>query len=415
MVEDVCASIVESILMTKDSACHVICETKVLLEKVHMLLANRRSVLVVTGDTPSHEQFHCAKAWASGTHDVLVSTIVALVGNENKKCKKIVIGGFLYNVSSLVQAIGRLRPDQRGHDARVEVFYYPITAQAKEDAKQTEGNSFQELRSASCLQDDCFGDYSQIFSPVGLQKILAMKTGCFLQSLSSCYGFARQPCLQCALCIQSTIQARPDVQVSALMQGSSGGLKRVPSQQLSLPVDSKRGRTDVESNVESAMEYALEANQEEKRIRRLADSVFRELLYRCLFCGSSTCVGECGRGCYRCGDRLHHTNGCSYTFKKLSLILANKGVCFGCFDTRLRGIEHHTMKDCPMRRRLKRLLFVDRERRKVQFEQYIRLIYTDEMSFLRVVSSFSGQVTLGRYVPFSLSYDYTFSNATCSY
>ena len=87
IVQDVGAFIVESVLMNMDSACHVICDTKLLVERVVTLLANRRSVLVVTGDTPSHEQVQCAKDWASGTRDVLVSTIVALVGNENKRCK----------------------------------------------------------------------------------------------------------------------------------------------------------------------------------------------------------------------------------------------------------------------------------------------------------------------------------------
>ncbi|KAG9285932.1 hypothetical protein G9A89_021678 [Geosiphon pyriformis] len=80
----------------------------------------------------------------------------------------------------------------------------------------------------------------------------------------------------------------------------------------------------------------------------------------------------------------------------MALILSNKGVCFGCFDTRQRGIEYHTMKDCPLRRRLRRLLFADRETRKMAFEPYLRLLYTDEMTFLHVVSTFSDRAMLGR-------------------
>lgn len=155
-------------------------------------------------------------------------------------------------------------------------------------------------------------------------------------------------------------------------------------------------RGSIESDVKSAQEYAVEASHEERRIRRLADNVVRDLLYRCIICGSAACIGECGRWCYRCGDPLHDTNSCSFTIKKLSLILANKGVCFGCFDTRQRGIDYHTMKDCPLRRRLRRLLFADRARRKNQFEPYLRLIYTDEMTFLNIVSTFSDGANLGR-------------------
>ena len=392
VVQNLETSIVESVLTCMDSACHVICDTKVLVDKVGKLLSNRCNLLSVTGDTPSHEQMQCARDWASGTYDVLVSSTVALVGNENKKCRKIVVGGFLYNVSSLVQAIGRLRPPQRGPGAVVEVLHLPFNQKVLKDANETEVNSFRELVSATCLKEDCRDDYSKIFSPVGLQNFLLTKEGCYLQTLSSYYGYARCKCMNCQLC--HTVKKIGDDDTSRVVSASPQ--KRL--QQTGSPESNKRGKLYIDSNVETAMEYAAEASHEEKRIRRLADNVFRELLFRCVLCGEAACIGECGRWCYRCGDRYHSTNSCSFTPKKVALILANKGVCYGCYDTRQRGTEYHKMKDCPLRRRLKRLLFVDREKRNIQFEDYLRLIYADEITFLKVVSSFSEQVTLGRYV-----------------
>ena len=427
IVENLAQSIVESVLSCKASACHVICDTKVLVEKVTCLLANHRSLLTVTGDTPSHEQMRCAKDWATGAHDVLVSTIVALVGNENKQCRKIIVGGFLYNVSSLVQAMGRLRPEQRGPGSIVEVIRLPLQQTDTKVARETETNSFQELVSASCLNVNCKEDYSNNFSPVGLQKIQTMKQGCYLKTLSLFYGYARPPCLNCRLCYhgldsQDDVASKSSGVPSPTHNKRTGTFhssaspqnkhvrgvqecavesrhelnKRTGSFHLGFSPQNKLFRGSIESDVKSAQEYAVEASHEERRIRRLADNVFRELLYRCIICGSAACIGECGRWCYRCGDPLHDTNSCSFTIKKLSLILANKGVCFGCFDTRQRGIDYHTMKDCPLRRRLRRLLFADRARRKIQFEPYLRLIYTDEMTFLNIVSTFSDGANLGR-------------------
>lgn len=137
-------------------------------------------------------------------------------------------------------------------------------------------------------------------------------------------------------------------------------------------------------------------NSKEKKIRRLADGVLRELMYRCIACGYADCIGECVRGCYRCGDRYHQTNACSYNIQKLSVILANKGVCFGCFDSRQRGIQSHDIRKCPLKRRLKRLLFLDKEKRQGSFECYLRNLYADDLSLTKMIASFSDKIKFGR-------------------
>ena len=59
-------------------------------------------------------------------------------------------------------------------------------------------------------------------------------------------------------------------------------------------------------------------------------------------------------------------------------------------------MESHDMKSCPLKRRLKRLVFLDHQKRGNDFSDYLRNLYTSEMSFVRMVASFSDKTSLGR-------------------
>jgi hypothetical protein len=122
---------------------------------------------------------------------VLVLTVVAfLVGKENTRlCKTIVVGGFLFNVSSLVQAIGRLRPGQR-----VQVVCFPIRTANRQDAEQKCLVLLSEMLEAGCVTTDSRQQFASLFLHVGLQEVLSLKEGCYLQHLSKFYGFVRLPC-----------------------------------------------------------------------------------------------------------------------------------------------------------------------------------------------------------------------------
>jgi hypothetical protein len=76
--------------------------------------------------------------------------------------------------------------------------------------------------------------------------------------------------------------------------------------------------------------------------------------------------------------------------------IVNKGVCYGCFDTRQHLMVDHDMKSCPLKRRLKRLVFLDHQRRGSSFDEYLRQLYSSEMNFVRMVASFSDMTSLGR-------------------
>ena len=344
-VLDIANSVIECVRKHRVGACHVICATKLLVQQISQVLRKDMKVLAVTGDSEHEDQLTCSKEWYEGTHDVLVSTIVALVGNENRLCRTIVMGGFLYNVSSLVQAVGRLRPEQRGQDSHVYVFRLPFRSNDRKEAKNIGTDSFNERLNAGCLTEVNRDDYFNLFSPTGLQELLSMKRGCFLRKLSSFYGFQRDQCSRCTNCrlLKEPPQQPTDTDESNLQ-----------SRKRPLPLEgavqnTKKERSSSLSPISTNKVAATAASQNERILRRRAEWVFCELLYRCVSCGNADCNGECVKGCYRCGDKHHFTNVCVYTSTKISNILLNKGVCFGCFDTRQRGMTNHNIKECPKR------------------------------------------------------------------
>jgi len=202
VVRDVTKEIVNFVLSSRVGACHVLCSSTTLVATITEELSKTLKVLSITGDSTWQDQVRCAKSWSKGDHDVLVSTVVALVGNENKFCKTIVVGGFLFNVSSLVQAIGRLCPSQSGQDSIVKVFHTKFFSADCVTASETGGNLFREALEAGCVNDSDRDMFMAVYAPVGLQEVLLMRDGCYLQKHSSVFGFALATCTRCGLCLQ---------------------------------------------------------------------------------------------------------------------------------------------------------------------------------------------------------------------
>ena len=407
VVDDIATSVVQYVLHSRVGACHVLCSSIALVDAISVGLSSKHlRVLSTTGDSPYHDQIACAKSWFRGGYDVLVSTVVALVGNENKECKTIVVAGFLFNVSSLVQAIGRLRPEQRGATSKVHVFRFPFRSGNRRDAKLQSEQLFDEIVQAGCLTEASRDLFVSLFTPVGLQEILLSKDGCYLQHLSRMYGFVRLPCDRCGLCLEkqsSPISAPSSNVMSTKRSCISGNNALTQTSPVSVPSSTKSCKPPPtkrlctsSDNVLLGRQIGEEKNKDIKDLSRKAQWVFCELKYRCLSCGKSICNGECAGGCFRCGSRQHGYAGCKYDATYLAKVLPNKGVCFGCFDTRQHQMKAHDMKSCPYKRRLKRLVFLDHQKRGINFEEYLRRLYSSEVSFVSMVASFSDRTSLGR-------------------
>ena len=419
--KDVTDSIIKFVLESRVGACHVLCSTVWMVQVVATaLLSAKLKVLSIIGESPYQTQISCAKSWSKGGYDVLVSTVVGLVGNENKFCKTIVVGGFLFNVSSLVQAIGRLRPSQRGTESKVQIFNFPTRPVDLADHAEKSATLFSEVCEAGCVEESTKDMFMKIFAPVGLHHVLSLRHGCFLQELSGYYGFVRLPCNRCGLCLRdgrsALLNLSPeDTQLvhkdDELLPSQATDITTVsgavvnPYKKKRAPVNDvdidsvKKHRPGGSDSVATSQKTSEETSKVARHLCREAKWVFCELLYRCMVCGTAACNGEmCLNACYRCGDRYHKTNVCTFGNTRLAKILANKGVCFGCFDTNQHTMVKHVMVKCPLKRRLKRLMFLDHDRKGSSFDDYLRKLYSSELSFVTMVASYSKDTMLGRYV-----------------
>jgi len=96
---------------------HIFGQTKGLCkrfrDKLRKIVDPDVNVFSITGGATEEEKKQVMLAIQGGKCHVLLTTTCALVGFENKLVRSVLVLGFLYNVPSVVQAAGRLRPSQR--------------------------------------------------------------------------------------------------------------------------------------------------------------------------------------------------------------------------------------------------------------------------------------------------------------
>lgn len=96
------------------SGVHILCSRKSEAEAIHKALKDKEfNCGLATSDSLDEDREQAANAWANGELDILTTTSLGVVGNENKNCRVILIVGLLYHLSNIIQCIGRLRSSQR--------------------------------------------------------------------------------------------------------------------------------------------------------------------------------------------------------------------------------------------------------------------------------------------------------------
>jgi hypothetical protein len=69
--------------------------------------------MLVSSDTPGEDLKTVSFKWGNREFDILLSSSIALVGNENPFCQFVASAGYLFDVMQVVQGFGRLRPYMR--------------------------------------------------------------------------------------------------------------------------------------------------------------------------------------------------------------------------------------------------------------------------------------------------------------
>jgi superfamily II DNA helicase RecQ len=315
--DDCIAAVVQELEMRVSScpeaAVHVICTTKdqagaITTSCSAPSLSHLRRELV-SSDTPREQQERISAAWAEGTVDVLVSTTCALVGNESSRCRAVLICGNLYNLKSLVQAIGRLRPTQR-EGGLVGIF---LTRMEPYKMRENDEQLVQRLQHRSLLDDRAKDSFMRVGTLTGLRDWASDVAGCRIASLSRAFEIIVDPCRACDVC-----RAQPVAVLADLAAGER----------------------------QKSLHHAQEAGRALHYLKKY-----------CMVCGQEGCDGDnadcVGRGCLRCGSSSHSSKGCPINYGTI----AEGRFCHGCLDCKSRpGFERHAIQDCPFQRRIRRLL-----------------------------------------------------------
>ena len=129
------------------------------------------------------------------TFKVLISTSVALVGNENPRCRYLACAGYLYDSVQIVQAFGRLRKNMWTSIGQV---LFAVPEQLSEFRISEDQQRFTRLLHQKILSSDDYGNYKATMTSGGVRDWLAnaslAQNDCALKILSTSFGKQRDVC-----------------------------------------------------------------------------------------------------------------------------------------------------------------------------------------------------------------------------
>ena len=180
-------------------AIHIFAPTKNHAQKIHDDIRKKFPVVavgLVTSELKDHGDI--ASKWKSSSLSVLVSTTSALVGNENPKCRHVIICGTIYNILNVVQAFGRLRPTQRKAGGSIFFYVDKITPQQAQLMVGKMTPEFEHLRNRKLIPNN-IATFRKYLSPLGIHDWVH-QDGCLLRNLSALLGKTISDCGICCVC-----------------------------------------------------------------------------------------------------------------------------------------------------------------------------------------------------------------------
>ena len=175
----------------------------------------------ISSDTDRAELNEVASLWSKGELDVLISTTIALVGNENPFCRHVAVAGYLFDSMQIVQAIGRLRNYMRSPTGRI---YFSVPAMLPMIRIQEDENRLTRLVNEKIISKQ--SDLQQFRATMTSSGVrdwvmdLAQPScgSCPLKKLSVSFGKSRQICGVCISCLSndklSSTQNEAMIQIS---------------------------------------------------------------------------------------------------------------------------------------------------------------------------------------------------------
>lgn len=118
---------------------------------LELLTSKSVNCAFVSSDTQAEELKTVASKWGKGEFDILISTSIALVENENPLCRFIACAGYLFDAMQVVQGFGRLRQYMRSNIG--QIFFAAPEALSKKRTEDDKGR-FTRLLNENLLSEE---------------------------------------------------------------------------------------------------------------------------------------------------------------------------------------------------------------------------------------------------------------------
>ncbi|CAJ1963577.1 unnamed protein product [Cylindrotheca closterium] len=293
---------------------HVFCWTKRDCAKIYdclLEIVTLNQIGVVTSDTSEEARQGASKTWFNGGWKILISTTCCLVGNENLNCKTVICFGHMYNLASLIQAMGRLRVNQRNGCKAICFLDVDKEVDAASDL-------MAHLSCCGLLSDAV----RKFVGPTSLNNFYRTSE-CRIALATKEFGARLVPnCGECDNCVTTRIQER---------------------------------KVNMNCDAQQKHEAEVEINREFSSLRDKMDAA-------CVVCERVSCKGEdCMTGrCHICGIEGHNTKECTMRNCKPKDSLEGRA-CRNCWTF---GPDHSSYK-CK-HRRWKRLVLYNGSPRQIK-------------------------------------------------
>ncbi len=239
---------------------------------------------------------------------VLISTTIGLVGNESTKTQTVCIVGLLYNIPSIIQCLGRIRPQRRTDDSQCTIFTNESYNFMLERASVKGESDCAQLISCKLLDRANRGKYLKSMTVNSVNGWLFHDMGCRIVSLCARLGYKHAPCKRCDRCTNTTVSRCRLI----------------------------RRKRNEESNTK--MKAGIKLLEAMKNY--------------CVVCKKTTCIGTCvansrqrrrriGIVCFKCLGN-HSSANCD---KKYESAFMNKA-CYCCFQYNYSIQARHNFDEC---------------------------------------------------------------------
>ena len=375
---------------------HALCASKENCKEFGEILRDSSDVEVVHADLSSEAQSNIAKKWYHQEFTKLFSTSIGIVGNENPNVGCIFAVGILHSLSNLLQGCGRLRPGQRGLNAKVVQIIQTNDLQANQKLTADGDCKRNQLLQAGLLKDRDVTIFNKVFHIDGYKEFLKTD-GCYLARLQKIFtGNDESPCRSgCTWCItksryiiHNTVQGVEQNQRPTLVAPSR------PRQPVENPYNQRKRKSPIPP-ITMAASAARDSELLQLDQRSRADKILTWLKVHCPRCKVRGCIGECNnKACHICGSQRHLLRNCSFKHgteeaRKLDQFLKNNRICAWCFG-RMNTEKHGPLRggrqgesQCTLQKRLRCAIQMEwmQNNQNMSYGDFVKKLHCNEQSY----------------------------------